>query len=96
MSELHIAEYLGLGQDHHGRAVPVAHGELAQQVVAITESTAASAPFVGGFVRLFTDAPCYVQFGVSPVATTASIPLASESVEFFQVTPGQRVAVIAR
>ncbi len=96
MAEVHITEYQGIGQDPMGNQVQVAHGERARQVVSFSATSQQSAPFWGHYVRLFSDRPCRIAFGLNPVADATSTPLAAEAPEFFSVTPGQRVAVIER
>ncbi|TVR99417.1 MAG: hypothetical protein EA406_03470 [Rhodospirillales bacterium] len=96
MAELHITEYTGIGQDKMGRSVQVAHGERERQVLPITESGSVSAAFQGDYIRVFSDVPCRIQFGAAPTATDTSIPLAGDSVEFFHVIPGHKLAVISR
>lgn len=69
---------------------------IAEQVVAIGGTSTASSAFntLTKVVRLHTDAICSVAFGADPTATTSTMRLSAGSTEYFEVTPGQKVAVI--
>lgn len=80
-----------------GNLLPVASmPPVATQVVAIGGSSAQSAAFNAKtkMVCLHADAICSVEFGDSPTATANSRRLAANSTEYFEVFPGQKVAVI--
>lgn len=96
MAELHITEYAGVGHDKMGTPVQVAHNELNRQIVSISESSACSGNISGNYVRLFSDCNCKINFGPDPTADHTGIPLASESVEFFYVNLGDKIAVVSR
>jgi hypothetical protein len=70
---------------------------IADQAVDITGTSTQSAAFNAStrLVRLCADASCSIKFGVSPTATLTSKFLAAGAAEYFIVTPGQKVAVIA-
>ena len=69
---------------------------LAEQVVAIGASSAASSAFNAStrFVCLTPKADCHIQIGATPTATTSLLPLTSGQAYYFGVTPGHKVAVI--
>ena len=46
------------------------------------------------YVRIAADADCHIEIGVNPTATTSSIFLASKDYEYFEISPGEKVAVI--
>lgn len=46
-------------------------------------------------IRVHVDAICSIEIGASPTATTASKRLAANQTEYFAVTPGQVLSVIA-
>lgn len=46
------------------------------------------------YVRIVADADCHIAFGVNPTATTSSIYVPVDDVEYFKVSPGEKVAVI--
>jgi len=46
------------------------------------------------YVRVIADAACHIQFGVNPTATTSTIYLPADDIEYFKVSAGEKVAVI--
>jgi hypothetical protein len=46
-------------------------------------------------VRIETDSICSIAFGSNPTATTARMRMAADTVEYFVVNSGDKVAVIA-
>lgn len=71
---------------------------LAQQVVAVAGASAQSAAFQWntGLIRVVCDVICDVLVGgTNPVATTSMMRLSVGVPEYFQVTPGDKLAVIA-
>lgn len=98
MAVLYITEYSELAKDSLGNVVS-AGKEPRETVQAVTFSTTTqSAAFSNEtrFVRLWSDTACFVEFGVNPTANNANdTPLAASTAEFFGVTPGQKVAVVA-
>lgn len=71
---------------------------VAEQTVTIAGASAPSAAVNAAtkYVRLHTDTACFVAFGTSPTAVTASsLKLAANQTEYFGVSPGFAVAVIA-
>lgn len=59
-------------------------------------TSAQSAAFADSiyYVRVISDAACHIEFGSNPTATTSTIYLPAEDVEYFKVSPGEKVAVI--
>lgn len=69
---------------------------IAEQVVTFTTTTqSAAANHSTRFVRVISDADCHIAVGDNPTATTSSLKLIAGSPEYFGVTPGHKVAVIA-
>lgn len=70
---------------------------VASQTVAISGSSAQSSAFnvLTRFVRVTTDIACHVAVGANPTATTSLMRMGPDSVEYFGVTPGHKLAVIA-
>jgi len=72
---------------------------LAEQTVAISGSSTASAAFQPNtiLVRITCDASASIEFGTAPTATTGAMLLPSGAIEYFTVPGGQafKVAVIA-
>ena len=46
------------------------------------------------YVRIVADADCHIAFGVNPTATTSTIYVPADDIEYFKVSPGEKVAVI--
>lgn len=99
MAKLHISEFVALAPD--GAAFPAVMQlpqlpPVAQQTVTFTTSTQSSALNASTrFVRVISDADCHIEVGANPTATTSSLKLMSGSAEYFGVTPGHKIAVIA-
>lgn len=66
------------------------------QKVNSSGTSAQSAAFAANieYVRVCADAACHIEFGVNPTATTSKIYLPADDVEYFKVSPGEKVAVI--
>lgn len=73
---------------------------LATQSVAIAGASAQTAAFQANthLIRVYAEASCSVLVGANPTAivATAGIPLGEGHVDYFQVSPGQKLAVITR
>lgn len=62
---------------------------------AVTYSTSTQSLAFGlntNLVRIVSDADVYLTFGLSPTATATAIKLAANTVEYFEVVPGDKVA----
>ena len=46
------------------------------------------------YARVVADATCHIEFGVNPTATTSTIYIPAGDVEYFKISPGEKVAVI--
>lgn len=71
---------------------------VAQSTVAIAGASAQSAAFSSTtkLVRVHCDVICNITVGgTNPVATTSTLRLAAGQTEYFAVSPGDKVAVIA-
>ena len=94
LGTLYISEYVEapvIG----GRSAPVVlEPAIAEQVVRITAESTQSAQFHAStrLVRLHSDGPCSIRFGVDPVATNSSGRL--HGTEYRGVSGGLKVAVI--
>ena len=68
-----------------------------EQSVSIGVASTQSAAFNVGtrFVRLHPSAHCHVLFGANPTATTDKMMMQANTEEIFEVTAGEKVAVIA-
>ena len=103
MATLYIAEFLGVAAVGTPVTLGPADAQIggtppqAEQTVSIGGASVPSAAFGSRtrMVRIHTDAICSIAWGQSPVATTVNMRLAANQTEFFGVTPGFKVAVIA-
>jgi len=95
MANMYITELKQIITDTEGRAAPVGlfNGTETYQAVTYT-SSAASAAFVAttSVVRVTCDEAAFLVFGSSPTATATGTKVQAGSVEYFGVTPGQKVA----
>jgi hypothetical protein len=100
----YIAEYGSVGTSiyatgNSGGVLEVAEEPSLQQApVDFSGGAASSQPFGANtkFVRIICDAQCSVKFGASPqTATNANTPLGIMMPEYFGVTLGQIISVIA-
>mgnify|MGYP000853462726 FL=1 len=46
------------------------------------------------YVRVITDADVHVEIGVNPTATTSTIYIPADDVEYFKVSEGEKLAAI--
>jgi hypothetical protein len=100
MSILYISEYTELPTAlYAGYRSMAPEPSILDQTVSIGGISTVSNPFSGStnYVRLHTDAVCSVSFSTTTtaVATTINKRLATNQTEYFSVTPGGSVAVIA-
>ncbi len=100
MALLFISEYMKVAIDYRG--LPVMAGKepaIKTQIVAVGAGSLASEPFTSAteFVRLHTDLACNFVFGLpTPTAVKDTSPrMATGQTEFFGVSPGHVVSVIA-
>ncbi len=108
MAKLHVSEYNAILKADVGEAsttdgvakadVAVAQAvkepAIAEQAVTFTTATQSSAfNAATKIVRVAADAQCYIAFGANPTATANSKLLPSFGVEYFGVTPGDKVSV---
>lgn len=98
MSTVDITEYSSVAADGNGRQVaagiepsrfrhqlPVSLASA--QSIAMNENTK--------FVRIHTDSTIRIEFGSDPTASATSQRMVGNSTEYFGVTPGIKIAVIA-
>ena len=72
----------------------VADGSTISISVSGTSAQSAAISTTTGYVRLFSTTLCHIRFGSNPTATTSNMPLAANVPEYFQITPGQKIAAI--
>lgn len=87
---LFIREYERLGEDMYGRLAPagiepaIASHQVATGAVS-TQSNALNARTK--FIRVTADVDCFVEFGVNPTASTNSMRLVANAIEFLALDP---------
>ena len=81
--------------DHAGRPIPALTPGDSQRVAVggtSAQSTALSSETI--IVRVQSDVACYLAFGDNPTATNTDLVLPANTVEYFGVAPGSKVAVL--
>ena len=97
MATLYISEYAEVRRNPAGGINPVVlEPPLAEQTVALSGTSAQSSAFGANtrFIRVHTDAICSILVGSNPTATTAKKRLPADHTEYFEVTPGDKIAGI--
>jgi hypothetical protein len=82
-------------EDNESRPLPAIFPGVSQRV-AVGGSSTQSAAFGDstGMIRLAPTTDCYVAFGLNPTATNASLFLPAGSIEYFGVSPGEKIACL--
>ncbi len=95
MGKLYIQEYKELRGVDGGLAQIGQEPGIAQVPVTFT-TTVASVAFGSGtkMVRIVSDTKCHLSFGSNPAATVNNMLVAADTVEYFGVIEGQKVAAI--
>ena len=93
MGTLYISEHTA-GVVAGGQVV--AEPAITEQTVSIGATSAASSPFNEGtrMIRVHADSICSVAINASPTATTSNKRFAANQTEYFNVLPGNSIAVI--
>lgn len=98
MTTLYVAEFSSIRNAGAYPAQVVQMPPLAEQTVAIGAS---SVPCTNAFgsstttIRVAVDTNCCILIGAAPTATTAKCYMPTGTVEYFSVSPGDKIAVIA-
>jgi hypothetical protein len=97
MATLYVTEYTKLGVGANGEAAVPQEPPVAEQVLPITGASTQSAPFnaATAFVRLHTDSPCSIEFGVAPVATILTARMAGNQTEYHGIPRGSGIFSVA-
>lgn len=96
MGKLYIQEYKELRGVEGGLAQIGQEPGTVQAPVIFTTTTQSLVFGVGTkMVRIVSDTKCHLAFGVGPIATVNNMLVAADTVEYFGVIEGQKVAVIA-
>jgi hypothetical protein len=96
MATLYVSEFARIGGSSIAQIV--SGKPLASQTVAIGgESAATSNAFGAGtaIIRVHTDAVCSVMIGSAPTAVATAMRMAADQTEYFEVAPGDKIAVIS-
>jgi hypothetical protein len=96
MAVLYISEFAGPTKTNDTEVAVFQAPPVAEQTVAIGAGSVQSNPFnaATNYVEIETDAICSITFGANPVATAASMRMATNDRIVRKVFPGQKVAVI--
>lgn len=69
---------------------------IAAQTVTFTTSTQSAAlNEATRYVRIISDANCNISVGINPTATASNMRMTADIPEYFGVTPGHKIAVVA-
>lgn len=90
-----IIEYGGRDRNDGLPIIPI--GIVSQTPLTASGTSQQSAAFnaATSFICVDTDETVHVHRGTNPTATTANRKVRAGSVEFFSVSPGQMIAIIA-
>lgn len=96
MANLYITEFNYMENANDIGGVPqIAKLPGTTQKVTFTTSTQSTAfAYNTRFVRVMADADCHIAYGSNPTATTSSLKMASGTVEYFGVAPGDKIAAV--
>lgn len=97
MAKIYITEH-DRPSVSYGNLMPVVKmPPIATMTAPIAGTTTQSSGFgtTTFMICIHADTICSVEFGSNPTATTSSRRIASNATEYFEVTPGHKVAVIS-
>jgi hypothetical protein len=94
MATLYISEY---PPGIHNSSQLASEPRLVAQTVSITAGSLQSAAFgpSTGKIRVNVDAICSFRIGPNPTAVTTEGRIPADGTEYFEVNPGDKIAVIA-
>ena len=97
MAVMFIGEFNNIVQTAMGRMQIVKAPPIAEQTVAIGAGSVQSAAFNAATVaiRVHVDVAASIAIGLNPTASLTTARLAAGQTEYFGVTPGDKIAVIA-
>lgn len=101
MATLYVAEF----ERPRNQWVDIANAPpVVEQTVAIGGASTQCTNAFGGtnqtqyktaMIRVATDAICSIAIGTNPTATTSTMRMAANTVEYFSVSPNMKIAVIS-
>jgi hypothetical protein len=96
MATLYITEFANIGRDQGQGVQATSLPPVAEQTIAIGVASAQSGAFSGAtnFIRAHADSICSIAVSVNPTAIASNARLAANQTEYFQVRPGDKIAVI--
>jgi len=95
MAKAYITEHPRPTMYQGGLLPVVAMPPLTSQTVTFTTTTQSNA--FGSTTKMIcvhTDSICSIEFGTNPTATTSSRRMAANTTEYFEVTPGHKIALV--
>lgn len=96
MATLWIAEFPGARLGRTGQPVAVLPPLKSQKITFSTTTQSAALLASTALVRVVADANCHLVVNADPTATTDSaIRLTADTAEYFEVKPGDEIAVIS-
>jgi hypothetical protein len=98
MAKIYVTEFTSLGTAQNGSPQIAARPAVARQSMAITaSSTSLPTPFTAQtkYIRVHTDAICSIAISKTPTADVTYDRLPADSTEYFGVSAGDNLAVIA-
>lgn len=95
---LTVTEFRFVGGNGYDQTQIARQPYLANQKIDFTNGEAKSATFNGltALVRIVSDADCFLKFGIDPNATENDMLMFAGSVEYFGVSVGDKISVIAK
>lgn len=96
MAKLFITEFKAMENANDIGGVPqIAKLPGVDQVVTFTTSTQSTGfAYNTRFVRVLSDTDCHIAYGSNPTATTSNLRVEAGSVEYFGVSPGDKIAAV--
>jgi hypothetical protein len=94
MASLYITEFANLVEDEKGHIIPAGKTppRAQQKVTFTTSSQSAAFNQQVEIIRVIADADVHLKFGSNPTATAADMLVKANTVEYFGVVSGQKVA----
>lgn len=89
-----MAKKSSLAVDINQHPIPAFKMSTVQNIATSGSSAATSAAVGKDIVRIVSTEDVYIEFAVSPTATTSSLLLMKGSTEYFQIDPTFKVAAI--
>lgn len=94
MAKAYVTEFTALAT--RVTDAPIAQAPpVAEQTVTFTTTTQSSAfNAATRFIRVHTDSICSIAIGSNPTATTSTMRMPADTIEYFGVTAGDKIAFV--